>query len=63
MGYLWEENLDELSPDRGTQGLIGLRARTFIGLGTLSGSDIYRAMNFIGTRSLIGFGTFGTLDG
>ncbi len=54
MGYLWEENLDELSPYRGIQGLIVFRARTLTGLGTSSNSDIYRATNFYGTRSLIG---------
>ncbi len=55
VGCLWEENSDELSPDRGIQGLIGFRAGTLTGLGTSSDLDLCRAMNLYGTRSLIGF--------
>ena len=59
-GIRWEENSDELSTDGGSQTeLIGLRARTFPGLGTLSDSDLCRALNFFRTRNLIGFGTLG----
>ena len=50
-----KEITDELSPDGGIQRLIGLRARTLIGLRTSSDSDLCRAMNVIETRSLIGF--------
>ena len=54
-GMRWEENSDELSPDRGIQGLIGFPARTLPELGTSSDSDLCRATNFFETRSLIGF--------
>ena len=55
-GIRWEENSDDLSTDGGCRTeLIGLRARTFAGPGTLSGPDLCRALNFCRTRILIGF--------
>ena len=55
MGYLWEEDSDELSQDGGVPELIGFQARTLSELGTSLDSGLGRVTSFFGTRSLIGF--------